>query len=164
MTKPSRRLLTATITLAALGLTGACASYDDVPPSAAEKMDGAPANCATIKGWSYVRDTLLPKCAGSACHDPGNTRSVVDLTPAVAYQLTVGKDSRALPSMKLVEPGKPSRSFLYRKLTASQATACQTEGAPTSQCGAQMPLNDWFALPEEWVEETRIWIACGARP
>ncbi len=72
--------------------------------------------------------------------------------------------STTLPSMKLVAPGRPSRSFLFRKLSATQAAVCEAEGLSASRCGQQMPLNDWFALPEAWIEETRLWIACGARP
>jgi hypothetical protein len=52
---------------------------------------------------------------------------------------------------------------LFRKLSATQEAACESRGVAAAQCGAQMPLNDWFALPEEWVEETRVWIACGAK-
>jgi hypothetical protein len=161
--KTLRRLIVATTTLAATALACAC-SYDDLPPSSAAKADVVPQSCATIKGWSFVRDTVLAKCGGSACHDPGNTEAVVILAPESAYANIVGVDSRELPSMQLVEPGRPSRSFLFHKLSASQAEACETSGVNPSRCGAQMPLNDWFALPDAWTEETRAWIACGARP
>jgi hypothetical protein len=157
-----RLLLVVSGSISALALMSAC-SYDDLPPSASAKMDVVPENCGAIKGWTFVHETLLPKCAGSACHDAGNERATVVLAPATAYQGTVGVESRTLPSMKLVEPGQPSRSFLYRKLSATQAAACETAGAVATKCGAQMPLNDWFALPEEWIEETRAWIACGAK-
>lgn len=93
-----------------------------------------------------MQSTLLPKCAGSSCHDPGNDRAVVVLAPTRAYESTVGIDSRTLQTMKLIDAGRPSRSFFFRKLS-----------------NTQMPLNDWFALPPEWIEETRPWIACGAK-
>ena len=164
-TRTSTHRLAGAASVAALGvgLVGACASYDDHPRSTVSELDAPPTDCGAIKGYGYVTDTLLRKCGGSACHDPGNANGLVVLDPSVAYQNTVGIPSRLLPSMKLVEPGRPSRSFLFRKVTKSQEEACGIDGVPTKQCGAQMPLNEWFALPEEWVEETRLWIACGAK-
>lgn len=163
MTPP--RLVVAMASVGALALLCACSSYEDVPPSSTtNEMDAVPQDCGAIQGWSFVRDTLLPKCSGSTCHDSGNVHAVVVLAPSTAYQSTVRVSSQALPSMTLIEPGSPSRSFFFRKLSATQAAACQTAGAPATQCGGQMPLNDWFGLPEEWIEATRAWIACGAKP
>ncbi len=159
----SARGVVVAISSALLVLASAC-SYDDAPVSATAKMDAVPDDCATIKGWPFVRDTLLTKCSGSACHDPGNASAIVVLTPTTALQNTVGVVSRALPAMKLVEPGRPSRSFFFRKLSSTQEAACASESVTTSQCGAQMPLNDWFSLPDAWIEDTRAWIACGAKP
>lgn len=149
-----------------LGLVGtalAACSYDDRPADAPSRMDEAPADCNAIKGWSFVQSTLLPKCAGSSCHDPGNDRALLVLSQAKAYEGTVGITSQALQSMKLIEPGRPSRSFFFRKLSNTQSAACGAEGLASAQCGGSMPLNDWFALPPEWIEETRAWIACGAK-
>lgn len=141
----------------------AACSYDDRPADAPSRMDEPPADCNAIKGWSFVQSTLLPKCAGSSCHDLGNDRAVVVLAPAKAYESTVGIDSRTLQTMKLIDAGRPSRSFFFRKLSNTQTAACGAEGLADAQCGGSMPLNDWFALPPEWIEETRPWIACGAK-
>ncbi|CAN5887677.1 hypothetical protein BH11MYX4_BH11MYX4_08450 [soil metagenome] len=158
------RLLVGPLVFAVPALLVSACSFDDVPVSETAKMDAVPENCAAIKGFGFVQSTLLPKCAGSVCHDAGNTKGVVVLAPSLAYTTTVGVESRALPSMKLVEPGRPSRSFFFRKLSSTQGTACEKDLVPSSQCGGQMPLNDWFNFPEDWIEETRAWIACGAKP
>jgi hypothetical protein len=149
--------------LVVVGVASACSSTDDPADSTSSQMDIAPSDCSTIKGFSFVQSTLLPRCSGSTCHDAGNAESVVVLEPATAYEHIVGVNSRALPSMKIVEPGRPSRSFLYRKLVATQGAACENAGLAANECGKQMPLNDWFGLPEGWIEETRAWIACGAK-
>ena len=153
-----RRMLLLTCVL---GAVAAC-SYDDRPADDPSRLDEAPSDCGSIKGWSFVQGTLLSRCAGGGCHDPGNQRGTLTLTPASAYTSTVGIPSQTLSSMKLIEPGRPSRSFLFRKVSNTQAAACVGDGAPGAQCGNSMPLNDWFALPPEWIEETRVWIACGA--
>lgn len=158
----AQRMTVSAGVLAAVAAVAAC-TYDDRPADDPSRMDDAPSDCASIKGWSFVQSTLLPKCAGSACHDAGNASRVVVLTPAAAYESTVGVTSQTLQSMKLVEGGRPSHSFLFRKVSNTQEGACGSQGLPASQCGGSMPLNDWFSLPPEWIEETRQWIACGAK-
>lgn len=159
-----RRIVPGILAVAAIGLSSACSSTDEPGPSGSTEVDVVPGDCGAIKGWAFVSAKVLPSCKGSTCHDPGNNQALVVLAPDTAYQSTVGVVSTALPTMKLVEPGRPSRSFFYRKLVATQAAACEGDGVAASTCGAKMPLNDWFGLPDEYVEETRAWIACGAKP
>lgn len=159
MVQIRQRMMVLTCVLAAV--VAAC-SYDNRPADDPTRLDEAPSDCGAIKGWSFVQGTVLSRCAGVGCHDAGNERGTVVLTPTSAYTSTVGINSQALPSMKLIEPGRPSRSFFFRKLSNTQAAACVGDAVPGAQCGNPMPLNDWSGIPPEWVEETRAWIACGA--
>lgn len=156
------------VVASALVALAGCASYDDSPTrkdTEALAMDEKPADCSTAKKFSELRTTLFNQCAGSTCHDPGNERNeVVFSRDATPYEAIVGVPSKTVKSFKLVEPGKPSRSFLYRKISATHIGACEAALVAANACGAQMPLNDWFGLSKETTEDTRRWIVCGASP
>jgi hypothetical protein len=70
--------------------------------------------------------------------------------------------------MDLVEPGDPDTSFVYRKLTDTQGTACEEHGMPAFGCGSFMPLprlgEALGGMPAEEVAFFRRWIEEGAAP
>lgn len=132
------------------------------PPE--DPSDVRPADCTKLEGWRFVESTLLPGCQGYGCHSDQNIDAVVVLEPGAAYANIVKKPSHALPTMSIVEPGVPSRSFLYRKLMGTQRAACEAAGMGLDACGKKMPAEAWSPLPKEWIENVRAWIACGAEP
>ncbi len=108
----------------------------------------------------------------ASCHgaDPGATgqpylgpaQSAGDLGPAAIAALhaaIVDVASTKEPSMKLVAPGDPSRSFLLHKIDGlgCDALACAASGT----CGAQMPQGSALAPAER--DTVRRWIAQGAK-
>jgi hypothetical protein len=103
------------------------------------------------------RDVIVPRCA--RCHDrPNDSTTRASLT----YERLIGMSVR-LPSMRLVEPGDPDRSFLYRKLTNSQAAACEEDGLPAFGCGGPMPpAMGGGLLAGDAVSAIRLWIEAGA--
>jgi hypothetical protein len=161
---PTQQVIAVVALLAATG----CSSYDDSPTrkdTEALAMDDKPSDCGAAKTFSSLRPTLFAKCGGGTCHDPGNESNVVVFSgESTPYETVVGAPSKTVRSLKLVEPGKPSRSFLYRKISATHVAACEGAFVTPSSCGDQMPLNDWFGLAKETTEDTRRWIVCGANP
>lgn len=160
--RASRAFLAAA--LVAVVAPAACYSYDDRPYDDPARVDAPPADCSSIEGFAYVRDTILPTCAGDSCHSANNQQGLVVLEGENAYANVVGVSSKFFPSMKLVEPGRPSRSFFFRKISGTQESACEANDEPPENCGARMPLGAWDESPQEWLDATQAWIACGANP
>lgn len=75
----------------------------------------------------------------------------------------VGVASVAEPSLSLVEPGLPSKSFLLYKLQmgVDGAACAELSCAADDSCGEAMPLNGG-GLGEGEREVIRRWIALGA--
>ena len=112
-------------------------------------------------GYLQLHEALfVPSCASASCHggpiavgalsfdDPEEAFAhLVDDEPAAAAARDAG--------LRLVTPGDPSSSFLYRKLadTAEDLTA--------DGLGGPMPLAQ-PAVGSEAVEAVRAWIAAGA--
>jgi len=112
-------------------------------------------------------------CSISSCHGDGiasaglNLRASADLT-----ELLVNKPSCEAPSLMLVEPGAPEKSWVYIKLTAEMKANKDLVpdpawGEPGEGCeeatgfGKRMPETG-LALSEEKVEQIRQWILDGA--
>ncbi len=92
-------------------------------------------------------------CANSLCH--GSARAGgLDLTPLNAYDnlVTVASKGSSLPR---VEPGNPSLSYLYHKLSA------KTFPGSYSISGAPMPSAGAGISPGQ-LEAIRVWIEAGA--
>ncbi|OFX20581.1 MAG: hypothetical protein A2V77_21745 [Anaeromyxobacter sp. RBG_16_69_14] len=96
---------------------------------------------------------LVPRCATAGCHS-GNPPAVFPrLEEGASWDAMVGVSSEELPSMDLVEPGDPERSYLVLKLRG-------TAGAQGGS-GLRMPPS---AAPLDEAELTGIeaWITGGA--
>jgi len=73
----------------------------------------------------------------------------------------VGAAAQEMPSMPLVTPGDPAKSFLMHKLDADQ---CAFAGQCTiGNCGALMPNGSSMPLPPTNRDQVRRWIAQGAK-
>lgn len=134
-----------------------------------------------------VLPLLRQRCASSLCHSPDDcsfdscinaskahlylgpkpkdATTVVDLNlrQFVAAQM-VGKDSRTIPSIKLVVPSEPAQSFLMLKVDGCHqdtGLACVKDEDAKTPCGVRMP-NGREALCDDQSDVLRRWIAQGA--
>jgi hypothetical protein len=92
-------------------------------------------------------------CANSLCHGAAN-QGDLDLSPLNAYDNLVTAASKG-SSLRLVEPGSPSQSFLYHKLSAKTFPGSYAIG------GAPMPSAGAAISPGQ-LEVIRLWIEAGA--
>ena len=141
---PPRPGLAATL---AAGALAACAPAPLVGP---EQPGGVQAS-----GLSDIQERIFTsRCATSACHS-GNppANAPLSLDPGLAWSQLVGVPSVQLPSMNLVEPGDPERSYLVLKLRGTAGAAGGT--------GTLMPLGD-APLDAEEQASVEAWIADGA--
>ena len=121
-----------------LGLS-ACQSGDADQPGPGNPDGG----CA----MSPVMTVFSTRCSNSGCHATGGRYP--ELTPA-GIAAWMGGNSRMMPNERLVVPGSPETSWLYRKVSGTQG-----DGG-----GALMPLG--AAMPIDEVSVIRDWIAGGA--
>jgi hypothetical protein len=92
-------------------------------------------------------------CANSLCHGAAN-QGDLDLTPLNAFDNLVGVTSKG-SSLALVEPGNPSLSYLYHKLSAKTFPGSYAIG------GVPMPSAGAGISPGQ-LEVIRLWIEAGA--
>lgn len=111
-----------------------------------------------------VTEILQTNCATANCHD-ANTSAAglnLELAPADLYDLLIDGDPQNnfanQSNWKMVEPGHPSRSYLYRKVNGSLHADSEL---PPNGAGVTMPVNgDELADAEK--ELIRQWIYFGA--
>ncbi|HEX4422342.1 MAG TPA: hypothetical protein VH165_30725 [Kofleriaceae bacterium] len=116
----------------------------------------APAHATTAD----VQAILAQDCALGGCHlrAPGAGGLVLDVTSTAWLAATVGVPAVQNPTMDLVTPGDPDRSWLALKISGE---LCGASCDPALGCGAQMP----FGEPLRDADRAIIvaWIAAGAR-
>lgn len=104
---------------------------------------------------SFTADIVpLLKSRCVMCHLPGAEQAGLALHPKGGYANLIDVKSTQSPLVR-VAPGKPDDSYLYRKLTGTQA---QVGGS-----GERMPFGDATLTAEE-IERVRRWIEGGAKP
>lgn len=94
----------------------------------------------------------------SPCHDQGNQRRRIVVRE---YDNIVNQPSPAT-GMPYITPGDPDNSWIYRKITNTQAAVCQAASVPTRNCGGIMPTNQGTALTQQQIDDVRDWITAGA--
>ena len=99
-----------------------------------------------------IAPLLKSRCV--VCHLPGAEQGGLALHPKGGYANLVDVKSTQSP-LPRVSPGKPQESYLYRKITGTQA---QAGGG-----GERMPFGDAKLTAEE-IERVRRWIEDGAKP
>jgi hypothetical protein len=110
---------------------------------------------ATANDVSFATDIVpLLKSRCVMCHLPGAEQAGLALHPKGGYANLIDVKSTQSPLVR-VSPGKPDDSYLYRKLTGTQA---QVGGS-----GERMPFGDATLTAEE-IERVRRWIKGGAKP
>jgi hypothetical protein len=99
-----------------------------------------------------VQELLSSDCGVAGCHVPGNPPLGLVLTPGFSYKYLVGTTSREYPSELRVNPGDPSTSFFYRKVSENPPPA-----------GYQMPApSTGSILRAAEIDLIRRWILQGA--
>jgi hypothetical protein len=99
-----------------------------------------------------VQDTLSSDCAVAGCHVPGDPPLGMVLAPGFAYKYLVGVRSREYPVELRVNPGDPTTSFFYRKIS---------ENPPPVGYQMPAPATGSVIRPEE-IDRVRRWILQGA--
>jgi len=112
-----------------------------------EVVTGEPVSYAT-----HLEALVVAHCLN--CHDSEEAKAKLVLDPGVGYERLVGPRSVQDPTMALVEPGDPERSYLWLKL---QHATEKGKGMPRTLTGAKK-------LRESELELYRRWIEGGAKP
>lgn len=99
------------------------------------------------KAPASVQAIFDQSCALSGCHRDFQRPF---LTADVAYDNIVGAPSTQSPSLNFIEPGDPSRSYLYLKITGGSGII-----------GTRMPQAN-PPLPAAQIDTIRVWIENGA--
>jgi hypothetical protein len=88
---------------------------------------------------------FTPTCAQVGCHDALGKQAQMDLTAGRAYGMIVSKQSTQMPSLMRIQPGDPSTSYLYRKITGSGITGDRMpQGGPTLTDVQIKLVRDWI--------------------
>lgn len=116
---------------------------------------GATTSGATPSFAADVWPILQPSCSCHTQMTPGPPTGL-DMGPdaAAAFSQLVGVPSSSVPGVDLIEPGMPSMSYLYLKLTNMQASV--------GGAGSSMPQGG--SLPADQLATIEAWIAGGAPP
>ena len=99
-----------------------------------------------------VQATFSSDCGVAGCHAPGNPPLGLVLTPQFAYTNIVGVSSREYGIEMRVNPGDPTTSFLYRKVS---------ENPPPVGYQMPAPATGSILTPAE-IDRIRRWILQGA--
>lgn len=118
------------------------------PP--AESGAGQPPGNPDANAFRAIQDTIFtPVC--TACHAGASAPLGLRLDAANAYAALVNVPSVQVSSLRRVNPGDPTNSYLLQKVEGRAAV------------GSRMPLGGG-ALPQASIDLLRNWIAAGARP
>jgi hypothetical protein len=90
-------------------------------------------------------EIFTPTCANIGCHNPIGQQSQLVLTAGQAYGNTVNVSSVEMPQLRRVQPGDPTNSYLYRKITGAGITGDRMPQALPPLSDAQIKLvRDWI--------------------
>ncbi len=129
-------------------VTDANGASDPSPDTRTITVEGGGGNEATFT--AVQNQIFTPSCALSGCHSSGSQASGLNLSAGAAYSNIVNVASNEQPSVDRIEPGEPSDSYLYLKVTGD-----------SSIDGSRMPLGG-PALSEDLIDLLRDWIEAGA--
>jgi len=100
----------------------------------------------------HVEQLILDRCVG--CHRPDKAEAELKLVHGRSYDALVVPMSVQVPDLRLIAPGEPEASYVWRKL---DDTASVGKGMPRS-------LTGYRRLPPDELELVRRWISDGALP
>jgi hypothetical protein len=129
-------------------VTDSNGAADPSPDTRTITVEGGGSGTATFT--AVQNEIFTPSCALSGCHNAGSQASGLNLSAGAAYGEIVDVASVEQSSRDRIEPGEPSESYLYLKVTG--------DGSIT---GSRMPLGG-PALSEDLIDLLRDWIEAGA--
>ncbi|MCA9564042.1 MAG: hypothetical protein KC561_11170 [Myxococcales bacterium] len=133
-------------TVALLILTGAIAALWSAGGKAVHAQPaGEPVTFATVQA---IFDARCVRCHGGRA-----AASRLDLSPGGAYDQIVSQPSHQAPSLNLIEPGQPQRSYLLLKV--------RDEHVEAGGRGRQCPLGEDPLSPGD-LSSIERWIRNGA--
>jgi hypothetical protein len=142
--------------------TGTGGSNGTSSSSSSSGAGGAGADCAGIDAsFAAVLSKPLSSCGGHEppCHNLAAGNLQFDASDAAGtWAALVNVTASTAGAGKLVVPGDPIHSFLYRKLI-DDITA--DEGDPMPKPG-NLAGAMWQELPQDEIDIVRCWIAAGA--
>lgn len=113
-----------------------------------------------LLGFEVDIQPIFDEHCVAACHEPtGEWGFLLDLSGS-AYAAIVGVASPQLPVLSHVEPGDPQSSYLWRKLSNTQAAAGGS-GLPMPKARVGMSAT---TLTQEQLDTIEQWILQGASP
>lgn len=90
-------------------------------------------------------EIFTPTCGALGCHDPLGRQQGLILTAGRAYADIVNVPSTEIASLKLVTPGDPNNSYLFRKITGAGITGDRMpQGGPFLNDAQIKLVNDWI--------------------
>jgi hypothetical protein len=106
-----------------------------------------------------VRSILAQNCALGGCHlsSPGAGGLVLDASSSAWVSALVGVPAQESPSLELVAPGDPDRSWIVHKIFGE---FCGTTCSASSGCGGQMPFGGQLSPTDQGTIVE--WIMAGA--
>lgn len=113
--------------------------------------------------YSVVEDIFSANCTG--CHRAGTTNNGgLDLTAGNSYAELVNQPSLFVPGLKLVEPGSPSRSYLFEKINrANPQQGTRMRPSDALSLADQALIRDWITqLAPSY--ENFVWTTFGVAP
>ena len=129
------------------------ASTPDVATTDAAPADATPADGSTAVSLAgEVQPIFSASCASASCHGGASPKQGLSLETGMAHAAVVGVASAQCASLKLVEAGDASKSYLTQKL----------EGSGTCFTGARMPFGA-APLDSAKLALIRTWIDQGAK-
>jgi len=123
-----------------------CGKLTEIP-TAPGGGDGTPIDPTAT--FTRVKAEVLPTCQAVGCHGAIAPQENLTLTNDRAYEQTVNVNSVQMSSLKRVNPGDASNSYLYRKITGVGIT------------GDRMPQGGPY-LSDAQISLVRDWIRRGA--
>jgi hypothetical protein len=99
-----------------------------------------------------VQNTFSVNCAVAGCHVPGNPPLGLVLAPGFSYSYLVNVQSREYPVDQRVNPGNPSLSFLYLKISEDPPPVGYRMPAPATGS----------VLSQDQIDQIQRWISQGA--
>ncbi len=152
---------------ALLGLVLAGCPAEEETPAGGCREDAVPAGFDATTPTSFAKDVMPvfeTSCAFSSCHgsNAGSANGIYlgSSDPAATRKALLDTKAERLPSMPLVTPGDPGKSFLVRKI---EGTQCALDAQCTGgTCGRSMPQGQDL-LPEAARFAIRRWVAQGAK-
>lgn len=136
------------------------AGFDGMSPKVTFSKDVLPIFRNSC-GFSSCHGNASPTESTRHYYGPGNSEPTPDMTQIAAiFEQSVSKPAVEEPSLSIIEPGKPDKSFLLYKLDGASCASLPCAAKKT--CGVSMPQGNPL-LEGEKRDTIRRWIAQGAK-